>query len=173
VTLKHPHPFDPRYRRRWQPPANRVRAATRGLGEDGGFSLPEVLVATLIVGILAAVAIPSLLSTTHAAYDVQAKELARNAQGAAESYAVDHSGYAGITTAALAGEDPPLATTASTQHAYLSAATGGTAGSEFSVTATAADGDQLTIARTNGSVARTCYSPQAKTGCEGKERSSW
>ena len=146
--------------------------ATRARQADG-FSLPEVLVVMLIIGVLAAIVIPLFLSTTNKANDVQAKELARNAQTAAESYASDHGGgYTNLSPAEAAVEDRTIATVASTQHAYLSAASGSE--DEYTLTATATDGDELTIVRaSNGAVTRSCHSPKLKTGCNGAENSSW
>jgi type IV pilus assembly protein PilA len=139
-------------------------------GEDG-FSLPELLVVILIIGVLAAIAIPAFLSTTAKATDVQAKELVRNAQTAAETFAVDHAGsYAELSTEGLAAEDPTLATTASNQHAWLSSATG--SANEYTLTATATNNDELTIKRAaDGSVTRSCHS--TTKDCSGAENSSW
>ncbi|HTC73101.1 MAG TPA: type II secretion system protein [Solirubrobacteraceae bacterium] len=141
------------------------------LGVSDGFALPELLVVILIIGVLAAIAIPTFLSTTAKATNVQAKELVRNAQTAAETFAVDHTGsYAEITPEALAAEDPTIATTTSTQHAWLSAATG--SASEYTLTATATNNDELTIKRAaDGTVTRSCHSN--KTDCSGVENSSW
>jgi type IV pilus assembly protein PilA len=141
-------------------------------GNDG-FSLPELLVVMLIVGVLAAIAIPAFLSTTAKANDAQAKELVRNAETTAETIADEHGGsYANVTTTELAAVEPTIAITAGKQHAWLSNATPGA--NEYSITATATDGDELTIARAaNGTVSRSCHSPKLKTGCSGAENSSW
>lgn len=141
-------------------------------GNDG-FSLPELLVVLLIIGVLAAIAIPAFLSTTAKANDAQAKELVRNAQTTAETIANEHGGsYEDVTRTELAAVEPTIAIAESKQHAWLSNATPGA--SEYSITATATDGDELTIARAaDGTVSRTCHSPELKTGCSGAENSSW
>src|ERR1700735_5418140 len=66
--------------------------------DEGGFTLIELLVVILIIGILAAIAIPSFLNQKGKAYDASAKELARTAETRAEPYATDHEGgYVGLT----------------------------------------------------------------------------
>lgn len=144
----------------------------RRASEDGGFTLVELLVAVLIVGILTAIAITSLISTTSRAEDAQAKSLVSSAQTAAEAIATEKGNYSTITTAALAAEEPALPITASKQHAYLSKATHGE--NEYTITATAINGDELTITRSaSDTITRSCHSPTLKTGCDGGENSSW
>lgn len=73
----------------------------RAQGEKG-FTLIELLVVIIIIGILAAIAIPAFLNQREKAWVSQAESDLKNAAIAAESYAVDHNGsYAGLTAALL------------------------------------------------------------------------
>src|SRR3984957_16216800 len=70
--------------------------------DERGFTLIELLVVILIIGILAAIAIPSFLNQKGKATDAAAKELAHTMQVAAESYATDNGGsYIGLTPTVL------------------------------------------------------------------------
>ena len=65
--------------------------------DEKGFTLIELLVVILIIGILAAIAIPSFLNQKGKANDAAAKSQARTAQTAAETYGTDNNGYASMT----------------------------------------------------------------------------
>jgi type IV pilus assembly protein PilA len=70
---------------------------------EGGFTLIELLVVMIIIGILAAIAIPVFLNQRNNAYDTATKSDLHNAATAEESYFVDNATYTN-TTAGLATE---------------------------------------------------------------------
>ena len=67
---------------------------------EEGFTLIELLVVIIIIGILAAIAIPVFLNQRQKGYDAQAKSDLRNMATAEESYLTDNDTYRADTTAA-------------------------------------------------------------------------
>jgi type IV pilus assembly protein PilA len=70
---------------------------------DGGFTLIELLVVIIIIGILAAIAIPVFLNQRKKGYDAGIKADLRNAATAEETYLTDFNAYTN-TSAALITE---------------------------------------------------------------------
>jgi type IV pilus assembly protein PilA len=142
--------------------------------DEGGFTLIELLVVILIIGILAAIAIPSFLNQKSKAYDASAKELARTAQTTAETYATDHEGgYVSMSTGELKKYETGLLGCPSTSNACLLAVEG--APTSYKVETEAANTkDKFAISRnSSGEITRTCTSGPSKTGCSGGESGSW
>jgi len=143
---------------------NRLRQRT---SDEGGFTLIELLVVILIIGILAAIAIPSFLSQKSKATASQAKELARTAETTAETYSTDNGGtYAGITAPELKKYEPSILTAKNGKEAYLKEANEVEKGVGYEVVAEGTEGATFTITRNKeGEVKRTCTPAKAGTGC--------
>ncbi|MDO8630842.1 MAG: type II secretion system protein [Phycisphaerales bacterium] len=68
---------------------------------QNGFTLVEMLIVVLVIGILAAVAIPSFFNQRAKAQDGCAKQMLLSARTAMETYLVDHGNYLGMNTVEL------------------------------------------------------------------------
>ena len=133
---------------------------------EKGFTLIELLVVILIIGILAAIAIPSFLNQKGKANDAQAKTLAHTAEVAMETYATDHGGgYGGVSQPSdLKAIEQTINVTPGNSDAYLSTATGSDTGYTVVVTSGASQ-DQFTATNDNGTVTHTCSGSGG--GCTG------
>ena len=131
-----------------------LHAIRRRIEDERGFTLIELLVVILIIGILAAIAIPSFLSQKDKAGDASAKSYARNMQTAQETYFTDNAAYADslarLQSLEAALNEEPSGT--------RPVATGDTR--VFRVTATSEKGVAYSIDRdANGRITRSCDRP--------------
>jgi type IV pilus assembly protein PilA len=127
--------------------------------DEKGFTLIELLVVILIIGILAAIALPAFLNQREKAQDSEAKTAARTAQTAIETHYSDTQDYTTANQAALEAIEPAL------KDAYVDLAlsvTGNANGYEITAESKGSNARVFGIESVSGEVTRTC----AGTGCK-------
>jgi type IV pilus assembly protein PilA len=133
--------------------------------DDKGFTLIELLVVILIIGILAAIALPAFLGQRQKAQDTAAKTEVRNAVTAMETYYTDNEKYDGATQAALNSIEPSIPASGG-GFSVVSAS-----GQGYELQSTSATGTTFRIKKeaATGLTTRACTGTSA--GC--KNNSSW
>jgi type IV pilus assembly protein PilA len=143
----------------------RARFGARLNGDsEAGFTLIELLVVMLILGILAAIALPAFFNQKEKAGDSKAKENAHTAQVALETYATENNGsYKGATVAKLQKIEPTVQSEPAAvgkEGLKLS----GLETNEYTIESYASNGHNFQIVNTKGAMTYPC-TPAGEGGC--------
>jgi type IV pilus assembly protein PilA len=119
--------------------------------DEKGFTLIELLVVILIIGILAAIALPAFLNQREKAQDAAAKSDVRTAQTAMETYYTDHQDYSAVKATDLTTIEPAL-----TNANLLKVDAASTTGYTIEVTSKGSHNNVFKITNAGGTVTRAC-----------------
>jgi type IV pilus assembly protein PilA len=143
----------------------RARLGARLSGDsEAGFTLIELLVVMLILGILAAIALPAFFNQKEKAGDSKAKENAHTAQVALETYATENGGsYEGATVAGLQAIEPTVkAEPTTTEKEGIKLAELGA--KKYKIQSFGSNGHEFAIINNGGAMEYHCGSP-GEGGC--------
>lgn len=144
------------------------KVGTRMVKREEGFTLIELLAVMLIIGILAAIAIPAFLNQRTKATDSGGKEMAHTAQVAMEALGAANNGsYSTASRARLKAIESSIPTAAGTPaKPFLSAASG--TSNTWTLTIRAPSGNTFRIAKSaTSALTYTCTVAAGKNrgGC--------
>jgi len=140
----------------------------RMYNEEKGFTLIELLVVILIIGILAAIALPAFLSQRAKGQDADAKSNARNLVSAIESCYAEDQNYGNCELESGAGSSQDITSSGlplGTGDGQVQVVDGSTADDDYLIQAQSKSGNDFTLTKLNGAAPDGECTTLGNAGC--------